>query len=140
MKEAIVALIISPRPSFLVLHRTPGDRTWPDVWSLPGGKVDEGESSLEALERELPEELGKEIRIKDPTPILDREVTSPTKRNFRLMACVHRCEEFEVELSSEHDGYRWATVEEIPGMNLAPVARELIEGSNEYRAAAVQGR
>lgn len=127
-REAVIALLVSPLRRFLVLHRTPQDRTWPNVWCLPGGKRDPGESLQEALEREVGEETGKRLAITNTTPILERNITAPSGRNFTLSVCQHLTEEFEVVLSDEHDESRWVTVEEAAGMTLAPIARELIEG------------
>lgn len=45
----------------LLVHRRPNKHANPDVWDLPGGMIEAGESELEALARELHEELG--IRI-----------------------------------------------------------------------------
>lgn len=42
----------------LLAHRSPARRWYPDVWDLPGGHVEPGESGVQALVRELDEELG----------------------------------------------------------------------------------
>jgi ADP-ribose pyrophosphatase YjhB (NUDIX family) len=43
----------------VLIHQTPGHA----LWSLPGGRVDMGESSEEALVREMAEELKTRVRI-----------------------------------------------------------------------------
>ncbi|QLQ36455.1 NUDIX domain-containing protein [Micromonospora robiginosa] len=45
----------------LLVHRSPTRRAYPDLWDLPGGHVDPGESELQALAREMHEELGVRI-------------------------------------------------------------------------------
>lgn len=45
----------------LLAHRSPNKQAYPGVWDLPGGVVESGESALEALARELDEELGVQI-------------------------------------------------------------------------------
>ena len=45
----------------LLAHRSPNKRAYPGVWDLPGGVVEAGESELDALTRELHEELGVQI-------------------------------------------------------------------------------
>jgi 8-oxo-dGTP pyrophosphatase MutT (NUDIX family) len=45
----------------LLVHRRPDKRARPDVWDLPGGVMEPGESELGAFARELREELGVEI-------------------------------------------------------------------------------
>ncbi|MBQ0978543.1 NUDIX domain-containing protein [Micromonospora sp. M61] len=47
--------------AILLVHRRPTKRAYPDVWDLPGGLVEAGESELQALAREMHEELGVQI-------------------------------------------------------------------------------
>jgi 8-oxo-dGTP diphosphatase len=65
----IVAALLMRSGRVLLCHRS-GDRRWyPDVWDLPGGHVEDGEPPIQALARELKEELG--IRIQQPGPRAD---------------------------------------------------------------------
>jgi 8-oxo-dGTP pyrophosphatase MutT (NUDIX family) len=50
-----VAVIVED--GYVLLHRA----TFDDFWSLPGGRVEAGETSASALVRELREELGAEV-------------------------------------------------------------------------------
>ncbi|MFI6784887.1 NUDIX domain-containing protein [Micromonospora sp. NPDC050276] len=45
----------------LLVHRSAARRAYPDLWDLPGGHVEAGESELQALAREMHEELGVHI-------------------------------------------------------------------------------
>ncbi|MGW4498934.1 NUDIX domain-containing protein [Micromonospora sp. NPDC004336] len=45
----------------LLVHRRATRQAYPDLWDLPGGHVEAGESELQALARELHEELGVRI-------------------------------------------------------------------------------
>lgn len=54
-----------PDGSFLLASRPEG-KPYPGYWEFPGGKIETGESSLAALERELQEELGIQITLAYP--------------------------------------------------------------------------
>ena len=51
----------------LLAHRRPDKHAYPDVWDLPGGVREAGESEHEALVRELCEELGVEVDLDSAT-------------------------------------------------------------------------
>lgn len=52
---AVRAFIRDDSGKILILKRTPGD-SHGDLWCLPGGKVDHGQSAIEAIAREIFEE------------------------------------------------------------------------------------
>lgn len=58
--EVSAAVLQRPDSSFLLAQRPPG-KIWAGYWEFPGGKVEAGESTLDALVRELREELGIEV-------------------------------------------------------------------------------
>lgn len=58
-------MILRPDGALLLAER-PADKPWAGWWELPGGKIEPGETVLQALARELDEELG--IQITHATP------------------------------------------------------------------------
>ena len=68
----IVAVILLRPQEMLLCHRSPTRRANPDVWDFPGGHVEPGENPLDALRREVAEELGAELAGVDGGPVLRR--------------------------------------------------------------------
>jgi 8-oxo-dGTP diphosphatase len=56
--EVVAAALRREDGELLLCHRTASRRWYPDVWDFPGGHVEAGESPLEALRREVFEEVG----------------------------------------------------------------------------------
>jgi len=62
----VVAAAVSDDSGRLLIARRPADTHQGGKWEFPGGKVEEGETPLDALARELHEELGIRARTFDP--------------------------------------------------------------------------
>jgi 8-oxo-dGTP diphosphatase len=59
----VVAAVITDARGRILLNRRSGDSDMAGLWEFPGGKREPGESSEQALARELHEELGIEAEI-----------------------------------------------------------------------------
>ena len=88
-KPAAVALVLladeEGRGCFLLTKRAPTLRAHTGQWALPGGRIDAGESPLEAALRELYEELG--LRLGDET-VLGVLDDYPTRSGFVITPVV----------------------------------------------------
>jgi 8-oxo-dGTP pyrophosphatase MutT (NUDIX family) len=111
MRDGVRAVIVSPDSEVLMIRYVTEYESW---WIPPGGGVDAGESDLDALTRELREE----VRLTDFElgPLLfEREhyfhiENYGGQRNRYYLVRVPR---FEVEQLGEGDEARWFTVDEL---------------------------
>ena len=125
-KVVVGALVREGR--VLLAHRSPSKRAYPDVWDLPGGLIEAGESELGALARELHEELGVEV-IADSASRLCRLIARPADEAIRLSAWVLR--EWQGTPANvapdEHDDIGWFNLEELPPLAHEPVRAALVD-------------
>lgn len=61
----------------LLIKRRPNSRAFPNYWAFPGGHVDHGESTEQAVLRELQEETGVEGRIVDLVGVFSKPGRDP---------------------------------------------------------------
>ena len=88
---------------YLYLMRN--DSKHPMTWGLPGGKIDPGETILEAIVRECQEELGSMPDYLSLVPL--EKFTSPDDEfAYHTFFCTVT-DEFHPCLNEEHLGYAW---------------------------------
>ena len=119
----------------LLGHRSPDKHAFPDVWDLPGGVVEAGESELEALARELHEELG--VRIEpDSVRHLCRATVGPPAEPVVLSAwLVPDWHGTPANLApEEHVDLAWFAAEDLPPLAHARVRRAVVGGLDHGRA------
>lgn len=74
--HAAVAVLIR-EDDMVLLGNRPAGKPWAGWWEFPGGKIEDGEAPLEALQRELNEELG--VQATESYPWLVRTFDYPEK-------------------------------------------------------------
>ncbi|MEU8222663.1 NUDIX domain-containing protein [Kribbella sp. NPDC048915] len=112
----------------LLAHRRVDKRAYPNVWDLPGGVMEPGESELEALVRELHEELGVQVAPGSASHLC-RLTVRPADAPAVLSAWLVR--EWEGSPTNvapeEHDDIGWFGVDELPPPVHVPVRTALLE-------------
>jgi 8-oxo-dGTP diphosphatase len=89
-------------------------------WSLPGGMVELGETTREAVQREIQEECGLKIRVGEVAGVLDRVVRDGEGRiryHWVLVDYVASVESGALCAASDADEACWVEVDEVAGLD-----------------------
>ena len=120
----VVAAIILRDGAYFATQRGYGE--FEGMWEFPGGKIEPGESSEDALKREIQEELGIGITIDKFLCTTDYDYPS-----FHLTMHCYICstEAGEIELR-EHKSARWLRPEELGSVEWLAADKDVISRLN----------
>jgi len=116
-KDAVVA-IIQKADTFLLIKRSDYIDTAAGYWCPVSGRVEENETQIEALEREVKEEVGLSIKA------IEKICEIPSHDNqFKLHFWTTEIISGEASITSnEATDFRWVTLEQMKQLN--PVFEE----------------
>ena len=136
---AAVACITDDEGRILLEHRVDND-----LWALPGGTHDFGESIVETVVREVREETGLGVEVTglvgiytDPKHVIaytDGEVRQQFTLSFRCRVVAGT-----LEKDSESQELRWVAPEELDGLSIHPSMRKRIDHFLDRRAEPYLG-
>ena len=95
-------------------------------WELPGGKVDAGETPLEALHRELREEIGVAVRVGERLPSPEADGLWPLGERYRMNVWLAVVTEGEPQPIEDHDALRWLDRGELYAVGWLPADRPIV--------------
>jgi ADP-ribose pyrophosphatase YjhB (NUDIX family) len=131
--EVVVGALVRER-QVLLAYRSQSKGAYPAVWELPGGVVEPGESELDALTRELHEELSVHIAT-DSAFHLCRVTAGPAEAPALLSAwLVSDWEGTPTNIApEEHDDIRWFDIDDMPPPAHLPVRAALASAMRSQR-------
>lgn len=116
----VVAAIICKGDKVFATQRGYGE--WKDWWEFPGGKMEPGESSEEALRREIREELSAEISVDQLVCTVEYDYPK-----FHLTMHCYICSlQSEALHLNEHEAARWLAISELYNVRWLPADEEVV--------------
>ena len=113
-----IVVILDAEKNLLLLKRPMRPMWAPGKWALPGGKLEKGETAMEAAIRETKEETN--LDVWDLTHISEY---SGIDIDFYLVGGYNG----DIQIDEEHDECRWVPRNEIADYDLAPNVLELYD-------------
>jgi ADP-ribose pyrophosphatase YjhB (NUDIX family) len=130
---SVTAIVPHEHAAILLVHKTDND-----LWALPGGAMDVGESMADAVVREVKEETGIDVEVtgvvgiySNPNHVMaydDGEVRQQCSICFTTRMLGGR-----LATSSETSEVRFVAAEELDSLNIHPSMRLRIDHYLEHR-------
>ncbi len=130
--EAVGAVVVRAGGQVLLVRR--GKAPSKGAWSLPGGRVEPGETREAAIEREVREETGLEVRAVLEVEVVAIDANDGERFSYAVheYLCVPRGDEMRVASTAltpgdDADDARWATPGDLAALGVSAEVRGVVE-------------
>jgi 8-oxo-dGTP diphosphatase len=99
-------------------------------WSIPGGRVELGETTFEAAVREVREECSIEVeieRVLDSVDNIIRDEDGRIKYHFVIIDLLARYVSGQIKAQSDAEECRWVTPRELVKLDITSMLREMLK-------------
>lgn len=107
---------------FLIIQRHSEDRYKPNLWELPGGKLDQNKDLYNTLHDEILEETGLRVEITQPLAHIEGRLLSEGPYSglayIGITSICHLTDNPRIILSAEHQNYAWVTINDMTKYDL----------------------
>jgi 8-oxo-dGTP pyrophosphatase MutT (NUDIX family) len=139
-RDIVSALIFSKDNKLFQGKKDPKDGgVYSDAWHIPGGGIDAGENKIDALVREIKEEVGLDIS-KYPIELVDDTGTGQSEKvlketgehvlcdmtfNVYKVMLDKNADKISAQLNDDLVEYHWVDIADIPKFKMTPPSVEL---------------
>lgn len=118
----------------LVVKRASDDDSYPNLWELPSGKKEPLEKVTDSVVREVFEETGLRVKVLDTIFSFNFSIEKENEiKDFtQIIFAVETVGETQVELSGEHQDYKWIAESELDSLNISEETKEGIKKAFNY--------
>lgn len=130
MKTIAKTLLFDKNNKILILYRGHTHPRYAHHPDFPGGEVEQGESSVEAISREIKEETGLLVEAK----LINEMHVKAVNDQLTHIVCEALLDISEptINLSWEHEGFEWLTLEELRNKDKPTAADDYYLNVLEY--------
>ena len=125
-KVAVGAIVFKEDKVLLVLRGKPPAE---NLWSIPGGSVELGETLQEATEREIREEAGITIRAREPVytfDVLERDSKGNVRFHYVIVDLAADYISGELRPGDDAVDVRWFSADEVNKLKVSEATRKLL--------------
>ncbi len=134
ISRTIVAAVLMSKDGQILLGKLRKGGVYPNCWHIPGGGVDEGETLMQALAREVREEVGLEISDLPMKLLSDTDTDQAEKTDKftgeKLFVTMHfntyqidlpvDANEIQISLNDDVRECRWVSIQDLEDYKLTP--------------------
>lgn len=126
----VILAVIKKGDKYLLSKRIEEDdqKEFHDLWQLPGGGLEFGESTEDCILRECREELNAKVKIEYMLPKIFHRVY---KNKWHGLLITYVCSleslEADIKLNEEASEWKWFAYEEISNLKTFPLIKPILE-------------
>ena len=129
--RTIVCPVIQNNGAWLLCKMADDRGVFPGQWALPGGGMEKGETMVQALRREIAEELGDKLEITEITPwgfrddIRVKTYADQSTEEIYMIYLIFDCQSAnrEITFNEEFQEIAWVQPEELKTLDLNSATR-----------------
>ena len=131
-RVAVGAIVFKDHKVLLVRRGKPPAE---NLWAIPGGRVEVGETLQEATEREILEETGVTIRALEPVytfDVIDQDARGRTRFHYVIIDLTADYVRGEPRAGDDASAARWVSSDELAALKVSSKTRQLLKTQFDF--------